>query len=352
MSQIWKKSKTFVPTGRIIKYPKKCARRGVPGALPAPPRGVPGHPLAAIDAFGVWTDMTWEAYTGVPRGSREFPKIPKFPENPPKIRISENPENSGKFRIFPPGPILAIFAIFAILPMDPYVGQNGGFRGILPGKGRGWGEPRGDGQGPPRPKAGYPRLAIVDGTNTPTWMTVIARMPGQLYPRFPWCPPVLRNPKTEQRTGYICGFFFPHAHPPRALPPQRSRIFECRACCPHACHGRQRARPRQIQRGSPGRDEPDRSGASSNTHGRALATPIIVVQSRVCPLAGNGSCVRWDRHRCPPVSGRSPSIVALAGYGRTAPQWPQWRSRCPPLQDLMGPTPRLVARSSADRPRA
>ena len=214
MSQIWKKSKTFVPTGRIIKYPKKCARRGVPGALPAPPRGVPGHPLAAIDAFGVWTDMTWEAYTGVPRGSREIPKIPKFPENPPKIRISENPENSGKFRIFPPGPILAIFAIFAILPMDPYVGQNGGFRGILPGKGRGWGEPRGDGQGPPRPKAGYPRLAIVDGTNTPTWMTVIAQMPGQLYPRFPWCPPVLRNPKPKNEPGTYADFFSHTPTPP------------------------------------------------------------------------------------------------------------------------------------------
>ena len=84
-------------------------------------------------------------------------------------------------------------------------------------RGAGGGSRGGTGRVPLDPRLGYPRLAVVDGTNTPTRMTVIARMPGQLYPRFPWCPPVLRNrrsPNSNSRTGYICAFFFPHAHPP------------------------------------------------------------------------------------------------------------------------------------------
>ena len=70
-----KKVPNFVPTGRVIKYPTKCAFFGLParpgrtgqgrswGGYPGLPGGAPGHPLPGL-RIGGYRGVSWEG--GVP----------------------------------------------------------------------------------------------------------------------------------------------------------------------------------------------------------------------------------------------------------------------------------------------
>ena len=81
------KSQIFVPTGRVIKYPKKCALFCPPGAPPgAPPWGPPWGPPFVNKIIIYWPG--WAPKWGSRRGPRGAPGGPpaRGPPGPPGAR--------------------------------------------------------------------------------------------------------------------------------------------------------------------------------------------------------------------------------------------------------------------------
>ena len=104
-----KKCPKTVPTGRIIKYPKKCALFGPPGGPPGPPQGGPkGHPFP----WELFYPFSIKLFLYCPRIGPFWPILgPPFwapfwgpPEGGPGGARGGPGGPPGNFRKFSPGP--------------------------------------------------------------------------------------------------------------------------------------------------------------------------------------------------------------------------------------------------------